>query len=105
MERLTESCGDTSHFPEKFGTLEDLGDQNSLLKLPCNVGDKIYYASKIRNAIFEYVVHRIIIESDGVYIMASTTDFNADDFGKTVFLSKKKARLALKGMRKNNEID
>lgn len=75
---------------EKLAEYEDLEEQGRLLKLPCGVGGIVYtiYSDEdgpfIREAKIEEVSihHRIWVDS--MY-------FDYDDFGKTVFLTRKEA--------------
>lgn len=89
---------------------------------PCKVGDIIYYPCKEFNFIFPVTVSQIIISDlgEGRYCVQyngcffngygdqeKDFEFDAEDFGKEVFLTKEAAEKALKEMedRKNGEID
>lgn len=82
---------------------EDLEEQGKLLKLPCAVGDTVYYADN------EYYFTVLPVKVDEISIMESNAilykcllfdgngdvetqfDFDKDDFGKTVFLTRQEA--------------
>lgn len=82
---------------------EDLEEQGKLLKLPCAVGDTVYYADN------EYYFTVLPVKVDEISIMESNAilykcllfdengdvetqfDFDKDDFGKTVFPTRQEA--------------
>lgn len=88
---------------DKLAEYEDLEEQNKLLKLPCAVGDTVYYADN------EYYFTVLPVKVDEISIMESNAilykcllfdgngdvetqfDFDKDDFGKTVFLTRQEA--------------
>lgn len=89
---------------------------------PCKVGDIIYYPYEDFNFVFPVTISQIIISDlgDGRYCVQyngcffngygdpeKDFEFDAEDFGKDVFLTKESAEKALKEMedRKNGEID
>lgn len=93
---------------------KDLENQGKLLKLPCAVGDTVWYWDKeydpIEEAPFEgYVSGYEIVSGKTVYIIIvpkknfipawndnSKYKIEIEDFGKTVFLTKEEAEAALK---------
>ncbi len=97
---------------EKLKEYEDLEEQKKLLKLPCAVGDMVYYADN------EYYFTVLPVKVDEVAIMESNEilykcllfdgngdvetqfDFDKDDFGKIIFLTKEESEAALKEMSK-----
>lgn len=99
------------HLAEKLAEYEDLEEQGKLLKLPCAVGDTVYYADN------EYYFTILPVKVDEISIMESSAilykcllfdgngdvetqfDFDKDDFGKTVFLTREEAEAALKELR------
>lgn len=99
------------HLAEKLAEYEDLEEQGKLLKLPCAVGDTVYYADN------EYYFTILPVKVDEISIMESSAilykcllfdgngdvetqfDFDKDDFGKTVFLTRPEAEQALKDMK------
>lgn len=96
---------------------EDLEEQGKLLKLPCAVGDTVYHLCTLKNGeseIIEMTVgcvepygairnHKGICEVWNVYAETDYTKeyFKFLDFGKTVFLTRKEAKAALKEMEDN----
>ena len=93
---------------QKLADYEDLEEQGLLLKLPCRVGDIIYEVDEsilLDNVIepIECRVNYIIFKSSihmGVEVIkghgvGSSYNFEIEDFGKTVFLTKEEAEKAL----------
>ncbi len=83
---------------QKLYEYEQAEEQGLLLKLPCKVGDTIYYIDDYE--IYWSKVHNIdISKENGEYIFCiAFMDYKADDFGKTVFLTKAEAEKALAEM-------
>ena len=87
----------------KLKDYEDLEEQGLLLKLPCKVGDAVYWMHD--GVITECYINRVQINRYGVFIhIKSKKDkvphgaFNAKiNIGKTVFLTREEAEAALKG--------
>ena len=81
----------------KLGEYEDLEEQGLLLRLPCKVGDTIYYIED--NKVNKFVVYsfdirqlqQFVCNYDGIRL-------NFKNFGKTVFLTKEEAEQKLKEM-------
>lgn len=124
MERLTKTysdgthgasdslpCGENSYdyknlLIEKLGKYEDLEEQDILVKLPCKVGDVVYFVHHDRVISSEVlsVKYHAEAENHGVFIRERLTidveGFSAEiDFGnigKTVFLTEPEARAKLK---------
>ena len=109
MERLTKTysdgthgasdslpCGENSYgyknlLIEKLGKYEDLEEQGRLVKLPCKVGDDVYYILGIPN-------------ETPCTIDKCTFDLSdINKIGKTLFLTKSEAEAKLKELRGNNE--
>ena len=88
----------------KLQEYEDLEEQGLLLKLPCKIGDTIYYIED--NCICEIVIKRITIidirkEKEGLFFRINyTVDYELSDFGKTVFLTKEEAEQELKELKR-----
>lgn len=96
----------------KLAEYEELEEQNRLLKLPCAVGDTVWYWDKeydpIEEAPFEgYISGYEIVSAKTIYIIINPkSNFKSwfpcdvkleiDDFGKTVFLTREEAEAALK---------
>jgi hypothetical protein len=118
MERLTEvvykkgyckrkpacegSCEDCDHFEtmvDRLAYYEELEEQGLLLRLPCKVGDTVYY-------IDDYYVYADKVNSIGIskendeYVFCiDFMDYRYDDFGKRVFLTKEEAEQKLAEMK------
>ena len=104
MERLTESnaswigdelwesacepdCEEIDAVYRKLKEYEDLEEQGRLIKLPCKVGDDIYYILGIPNET-PCTIDKCVFE---------LSDIN--DIGKTLFLTKSEAEARLKELR------
>lgn len=121
MERLTErnplwiddelwesacepDCEEIDTVYRKLKEYEDLEEQELLLRLPCKVGDAIYYINPNENIINELVVYSFDIRPLQHFVCDdSGTRLNFNQFEKTVFLTKSEAEAKLKALRGNNE--
>lgn len=91
---------------EKLGKYEDAEEQGLLLRLPCKVGDTVWYIDDDDDDYsLELLVTKIEVEeNDYLRYHAREKDncwkigFIKDDFGKTVFLTKEEAEQALAEM-------
>lgn len=95
---------------ERLRTYEDLEEQGLLLKLPCKVGDTVYYISEgfIEPCTVEVIFLADYVDKDGNQsYMAEihydredcpyvSTEIYFTDFGKTVFLTRAEAEGTLK---------
>lgn len=118
MERLTKTysdgthgasdslpCGENSYdyknlLIERLGKYEDLEERDRLVKLPCKVGETVYYINPNENTINELVVYSFDIrplQHFACDYMGTRLNFN--QFGKTVFLTKSEAEAKLKELR------
>lgn len=99
--KLTEWFANAT--PGKFGEYSaDYLLENGVIVLPCKIGDNIYcdgkyYANHCAEEIMEFPVS--FIETNVVSAFRGEIDvqFDFDDFGKTVFLTKEEAEKALTG--------
>lgn len=128
MERLTysgtkEAKANTTirEICNKLADYEDLEEQGRLLKLPCKVGDMLYYPEKLFDIVVPVRINEIIISFLGIdtysyqYNCCSFDecgdvyeeyDFDTNDFGKSIFLSEEEAEAKLKELRgEKNESD
>nr|DAU54700.1 MAG TPA: hypothetical protein [Caudoviricetes sp.] len=112
---------DDKGFPNKFGSdvltkladYEDLEEQGRLLKLPCKVGDTVYYISEgfvepctievifladytDKNGNCSYMAEIHYDREDCPYV---STEIYFTDIGKTVFLAKSEAEAKLKKLK------
>lgn len=85
----------------KLATYEDLEEQGLLLKLPCKVGDAVYF---IKSA-FSYMdkphkeqVRKIELICDEIIFRTDNRSFGIEKVNKTVFLTQSEAEQALKRM-------
>lgn len=99
---------------EKLAAYEDAEEQGLLLRLPCKVGDMLYYPSSYYNVVVPVRLNEIIISFagidnfsyqynccsfDGCGDIYEDYEFSNNDFGKTVFLTKEEAEQALADMK------
>lgn len=124
MNRLTESnpswiddelwesacepdCEEIDAVYRKLKEYEDLEESGNLLKLPCKVGDTVYCIEN--KEIYTCIVEKISIsKNNGVWVEINfpkempdivAIEYNLDDIGKTVFLTKLEAEIRLKELR------
>lgn len=82
-------------------------DKSRFIELPCNVGDTVYEFYKPVNQIIPYEIEDVHIDKEQTRYFATAfdidynkyldeIDFNEDEIGKTVFLTKEEAEKALK---------
>lgn len=103
-----DACLSSAYFTEvaeKLRDYEDLEEAGRLVKLPCKVGDTVYYYNPrdIRDKIIPMTIVDIKILSSGELELAHVNEYGErvyitdGYFGKTVFLAREKAEAALKG--------
>jgi hypothetical protein len=90
---------------EQLKEYEDLEEQGRLIKLPCKVGDTVYIYADFTKNIEPYTIDEIHLGS--CYAMQfdcnlcigdeliDGTEFELEDIGKTVFLTREEAEKAL----------
>lgn len=84
---------------------QELEEQGLLLKLPCKIGDELWWydaygdlrTSEVNSMFVEFGIEGIVIET-------LICNIYANDIGKTVFLTKEEAEQALKQMREKMEV-
>lgn len=96
-----------AEYLRKLKEYEDLEEQGRLLKLPCKVGDTVYCIEN--KEIYTCTVGIISIsKNNGVWVEINfpkempdivAIEYNLDDIGKTVFLTKSEAEAKLKELR------
>ena len=113
MEKLTEkskvlddyrlkdsSVDNCQNTISKLGEYEDLEEQGLLLRLPCKVGDTVYFI--YHNEVHHEEVKRFFQcnggKNWGIVLWGMYPDLYFDQFGKTVFLTKEEAEQKLKEM-------
>lgn len=120
MERLTKTYSDWSHgaadnlpcgensyqykelLLETLGKYEDLDEQGLLLRLPCKVGDTIYYVAD--GKITEKHVNGFLYTNQ-LYIVTEEFNFNcpAAVIGHALFITREEAEAKLKEMESSHE--
>lgn len=123
MERLTKRIGNSIVYSElnsnnsdgcyemmnnclhKLADYEDVEEQGLLLRLPCKVGDTVWYIDEDDDYPLEFIITKIDVEeNDYLRYHAREKDncgkigFIKDDIGKTLFLTKEEAEQALAEM-------
>lgn len=90
---------------DKLAEYENIDEQGLLLRLPCKVGDTIWYVDDDDdNYPIEAKIIRIEIKKAYILYYAEekgdygTLGFDSDDIGKTVFLTQSEAEQKLKEM-------
>lgn len=85
---------------EQLKAYKDAEEQGLLLRLPCKVGSTVYYIDDYE--IYSDKVDSINIrkENEEYIFCIAFMDYRADDFGKTVFLTREEAEQALAEMQK-----
>lgn len=81
-------CETLDNICEKLGEYEDLEEQGKLIKLPCKVGDTVYY-----------VIQGRIVEVSNVDLFFLLLSVSENRFNNSVFLTKSEAEAKLKEMR------
>lgn len=112
-DNALENCPTIAKIFEKLADYEDAEEQGLLLWLPCKVGDKLYYIDSYYNVVVPVRLNEVIIQFVGInnytyqYNCCSFDEcgdtyeeyeFNNNDFGKTVFLTREEAEAKLKEM-------
>ena len=95
----SQGTGDCKHLKamiEKLAAYEDAEEQGLLLKLPCKVGDTVWFVGN--KFVNDYEIRRFIV---GETIRGTDywNSFSIDDIGKTVFLTQAEAKQKLKEMK------
>lgn len=82
---------------KKLAAYEDAEEQGRLVRLPCAVGDMVYYR-RGRYVIGDTVM-KIIIDEFGnrAVLDCHNKEFYFEDFGKAAFLTREEAEAALNG--------
>ena len=79
---------------------EDIADyllENGVIVPPVKVGDVVWLISDNGQYVFDTDVEIVFCDRDGIYIETIRNDvFTEVDFGKTVFLTKEEAEVALR---------
>ena len=83
----------------ELGEMKIAEEQGLLIKLPCKVGDTVYYLDLNCMEIHEMRIQGMSINYNSLLILhlGHWVAISIKDFGKTVFLTKEAAEAALKG--------
>ena len=77
---------------EELHKYKDLEEQNHLLKLSCNVGDKVYFQVCNIDFVWCQKISKIEVREDGIhYLVGKCVDFTDKDINKTIFLTEEEA--------------
>ena len=84
----------------KLAEYEDLEEQGLLLRLPCKVGDTLWWTNAYGD-LCSSEVNSMFIEKgiDGIVIETLICNINEKEIGKTVFFTKEEAEQALAKMK------
>lgn len=96
----TRNYKQIANWLEQLKDYQQLEEQGRLVKLPCKVGDTIYYINPNENTINKLVIYSFDIRP--LQHFASDymgTRLNFNKFGKTVFLTKSEAEAKLEELR------
>ena len=93
-----ENCKTIDDVIDKLAEYEDLEEQDLLLRLPCKVGDTVYFI--YHNEVHHEEVKRFFQcnggKNWGIVLWGMYPDLYFDQIGKTVFLTKSEAEQKLK---------
>lgn len=80
-------------------------DDGRLVELPCKVGDTVYINAWFGKAVPHVVkkIGSVYVQTDDARHQGGTADFYADDFEKSVFLTREEAEKALKEVKGNDK--
>ena len=90
----------------RLAKYEDAEEQGLLLRLPCKVGDTVWFVGN--DFVNDYEVRRYIVDESGIVCIQIAKEidgkdywnsFRIEDLGKTVFLTKEEAEQKLAEMK------
>ena len=100
------NCKHFDSIIKKLAEYKDAEEQGLLLRLPCKVGDTVWFVGN--NFINDYEVRKFIVGETGINFVQIAKEingreywdsFNICDIGKTIFLTRKEAEKALEQMK------
>ena len=100
-----QTCDFEEKICNKLADYEDLEAQGLLLKLPCKIGDVVWFVGN--KYVNDYEIRRFVVDNTEIAAVqvAKTIEgrdywnsFSICDFGKTVFLTEQEAQAALEKM-------
>ena len=77
-------------------------EKDRYIKLPCKVGDIVYYPYEYGNKVLEKTVIKIVIEKEDRWLDVGVSFLPFENIGKTVFLTKEEAEQKLKELKEND---
>lgn len=100
---------------EEHQDCEHYKDKSLIIELPCKSGDTVYSFCEMLGTILEYKVVRIELTAIATFyeayaytkeedVLIDTLDFEIDDIGETVFLSREEAEKKLKECENENNV-
>lgn len=85
---------------QRLAEYEDAEEQGLLVRLPCKVGDTVWFISPLasKKEITETIVEKIVVKEKGVYMKLACNvlyETSCKSIGKTVFFTHEAAEKAL----------
>lgn len=114
----TRKIGQKEAAYKKLKAYEDSEEQGRLIKPPCKIGDELYYPDSYYGVVVPVRLNELIIRFIGINTYSyqynccsfdecgdvyEEYEFDNNDFGKTVFLTKAEAEKKLKEMENKND--
>lgn len=98
-----EDCPTINEIYEKLAAYEDAEEQGLLPRLPCKVGDVLWWTDAFGD-LCSSEVNSMFIEQgiDGIVIETWICNINGKEIGKTAFLTQEEAEQALARMEEGN---
>ena len=93
---LTQYCNSKDKAIEKWNRR---AEKDRYIKLPCKVGDIVYYPYEYGNKVLEKTVIKIVIEKEDRWLDVGVSFLPFENIGKTVFLTKEEAEQKLKELK------
>ncbi len=85
---------------ERLAAYEDAEEAGLLIRLPCKVGDTVYYADEFEEGISAWTVSHFEVGATTVVVMKDSHGelrMSVDEFGSMLFLAPEEAEAALAG--------
>ena len=103
----SELCKENGQLKKELAEYKKLEEEKKLIKLPCNVGDTVYYVDDIRKFVDECNVTKVDCRTWNRYYMGISIEMQgklwhcigAELIGKVAFLTKEEAEQALERMK------
>ena len=103
-ERESIGCPTSDEIYNKLKEYEDAEEQGRLIKLPCKVGDKVYFIREPqwKPIIEETQIEKVVVRKTGMFIKMTCNkiyETSVKAIGKNIFFSREKAEAALEKMK------